>query len=145
MIVRLWQLFGWFYVSLAVALLGYFLVSKNNKRLIKNLAVTVCFSVGLYYSLIFVVSYGPKTANFFKGWNKVETVTSGGQNRFAEFLDEVLPLSASGCVLWHNDVPTVYLISELYPRHFIGMDKGADLSDCKVVVDPEKHNVYATK
>ena len=134
--VKIWQLFGWFYFSLAILLGLYFFRPAIRRWLFPGVLSAVVF-VNVFWGGKFLRGQLGNRGEIFTGSQNIIAKTTFGESEFAKALRAKLPLTASGCVFWRNDVPTVYLISELYPRKFRPMEADDSLAGCNYAISPE--------
>ncbi len=138
MLAKLWQLFGWYYLLLLLLLLVYFSFLAKIRKLLIWGVVLVTVLVNLWFFGRFVVQNQWRIGAFFQGSEKIMAKTSSGQSTFVKVLREKLPPGATGCVYWYNDTPTVYLISELYPRRFRAIEQGEATNNCNYIISPKR-------
>ena len=87
-----------------------------------------------------VINRRPSFAIFFKSPEEKIASYTFGQNAFAANLKKVLPAQAKGCIYWSWDIPTRWLIQELYPRTFIPVKPEYPLQQCDYIISQFKPN-----
>ncbi len=138
MIGKLWQLFGWFYISLGLAILIYPILKSRQKKILTVAGLALAIGVGSYHLGGYLLQNWNKTGRIFKGPAGVSSEVTLGQDEFLKRLVDRLPLRAEGCIFWYGDTPTVYLVSELYPRRFKTVKDEEKTTGCDYIISQGK-------
>jgi len=135
---KIWLYGGWFYLSLFLAILLTYCLKQKLKKIILTL--------GLFFTFLFSArAFLKDLKNLPDFWQdfklpvaqKIDE-TSFSQDEFSQELKAILPPAATGCVYKSWDIPTRFLIQELYPFVFVPKEISQPASDCQYLISQFK-------
>lgn len=136
-IQKFWLLGGWFYLSLILALVIYFVLKKRFRKYLATGLVLVSGAFALVLSFQ-EISKEVQIELFLKSVDEKQDAVTFNQYSFAKGIREVLPQGANGCIYWSHDLPTLYLQKELYPHRFGILQSGDSNSNCAYIISQFK-------
>lgn len=134
LISKILTLGGWFYISLAlIAIFAVSIPKKVNDKLVTIILLSGSV-LAIFISVTAIFKSMPQIELFFRSdRNKMETSTFN-QYYFAQKIRETLNPANDNCVFWSWDIPTKYLIQEVYPIRLNTIWNLSQAKDCDFVI-----------
>jgi len=131
---KIWLYGGWFYLSLLLAIFLSYSLGQVFKKPILILGLLFAF----FFSAKSFLKNFESLPNFWLDFRlsvaqKINK-DSFEQDKFSKEIKAVLPPEATGCVYKSWDIPTRFLIQELYPFVFVPKDINQPASDCQYLI-----------